>query len=48
LFVQEHQHSNEKKRLGAVFITATGAENEPIEGVVTAMDLPKLSEHFVL
>ncbi len=31
LFAEEHKESEGKKRLGAVFITATGSESEPIE-----------------
>ncbi|USN54253.1 MAG: CBS domain-containing protein [Candidatus Peribacteria bacterium] len=38
----------EHKRLGAVFVTEHGTPNEPIEGILTAMDLPALSEHFIL
>lgn len=33
----------EGRRLGAVFITKTGKGDEPIEGIVTAWDFPKLS-----
>ena len=37
-----------KKRLWAVFITQHGREDETITGIVTMMDVPKLSDHFVL
>ena len=33
----------EGRRLGAVFITKTGKADQPIEGIVTAWDFPKLS-----
>lgn len=31
------------RRLGAIFVTKTGKKSEPIEGMVTAWDLPRLS-----
>lgn len=34
---------SEGRRLGAVFVTKTGKTSEPIEGVVTAWDFPRLS-----
>lgn len=37
-----------KKRLGAAFVTKTGSSDEVITGIVTAMDLPRLADHFVL
>ena len=37
-FVSEH------KRLGAVFITERGKEDEKILGIITAWDLPKITE----
>ena len=33
----------EGRRLGAVFVTKTGKMTEPIEGIVTAWDFPRLS-----
>ena len=33
----------EGRRLGAVFVTKTGKTTEPIEGIVTAWDFPRLS-----
>lgn len=38
----------EKKRLGAVFITEKGNNKEPITGIITAMDLPKLASSVIL
>jgi hypothetical protein len=29
-------------------VTETGSNEEPILGIVTAMDLPRLADHFVL
>ena len=34
----------EKKRLGAIFLTQTGQKNEKIHGIITAWDLPKISQ----
>lgn len=34
--------TSEKKRLGAVFVTEHGNQNEPILGIITAWDLPKV------
>ena len=31
------------QRLGAVFVTATGSATEPILGIITAWDLPRLT-----
>lgn len=45
LFAQTLQ---KKKRLGAVFVTEHGSSDELITGVVTAMDIPRLADHFVL
>lgn len=42
------QHSEQKKRLGAVFITPNGSLEEPITGIITAMDLPKLADTLIL
>lgn len=42
------QSIHDGKRLWAIFISATGDKDEPIEGIVTSIDIPKLSEHFVL
>jgi predicted transcriptional regulator len=42
------QNLQAKKRLGAVFLTHTGKPEEDIQGIITAMDLPRLSDHFVL
>lgn len=35
--------TEDKKRLGAIFITKTGNKNEKIQGIITAWDLPKIS-----
>ena len=37
----------EHKRLGAVFMTEKGKKNEPIVGIITAMDIPQLTDHFI-
>jgi hypothetical protein len=42
------QNIKEKKRLGAVFITANGKADEEITWIITAMDIPILANHFVL
>lgn len=42
------QNLQDKKRLGAVFITEHGKPEEKILWIITAMDLPKLADHFVL
>lgn len=34
----------QKKRLGAIFITKNGRKNEKIIGIITAWDLPKIKE----
>lgn len=36
--------TREKKRLGAVFLTKSGTDKDPIEGIITAWDLPKIAE----
>lgn len=41
-------HMEQKKRLGAVFITKTGRVEEPIEWIITAMDLPKVEDTLIL
>ena len=38
----------EKKRLWAVFLTENWSNEEQILWIITAMDLPKLADHFVL
>lgn len=38
---------NTHKRLGAVLVTATGKRNEPLQAIITALDLPKLEEYFI-
>lgn len=38
----------EKKRLWAVFITPSGIVDEPIEWIITAMDLPRLADSSIL
>lgn len=35
----------EVKRLGAVFVTQNGKKEEPIIGIITSWDLPKIDEH---
>lgn len=45
LFVKKREA---KKRLWAVFITHNGLVEEEIVGIVTAMDVPLLADHFVL
>lgn len=36
------QFTQEKKRLGAIFLTKNGQKAEKIEGIITAWDLPKI------
>ncbi len=38
--------TREKKRLGAVFLTAHGRPTEEILGIITAWDLPKMEKHY--
>jgi hypothetical protein len=46
LFVKDFL-KNTHKRLGAVFVTETGKRNEPLQAMVTVLDLPKLEEYFI-
>lgn len=45
LFSMNHE---QKKRLGAVFVTSSGDSSMPITWIVTAMDLPKLASMRIL
>lgn len=36
------EYSNNRKKLGAIFLTETGDENEWIDGIITAWDLPRI------
>jgi len=45
LFLTSHE---QKKRLGAVFVTSSWDETTPITGIITAMDLPKLASMRIL
>lgn len=40
------QHIQKRTRLGAVFITQHGREDEEIEGILTAIDLPTINDRI--
>lgn len=42
------KYASNHKRLGAIFVTENGQQDQPIIWLVTALDLPSLSDHFIL
>lgn len=46
LFVKDFMKDTHK-RLGVVFVTHTWTRQEPLQAMVTALDLPRLEEYFI-
>jgi hypothetical protein len=38
------EYSKNRKKLGAIFMTKSGAPKDPIDGIITAWDLPLIYE----
>lgn len=39
-----HDYAEKRKKLSAIFLTNSGNSDTPIEGIITAWDLPLISE----
>lgn len=41
-----HDYAIKRKKLGAIFLTKSGSASDPIEGIITAWDMPLISEQI--